>query len=321
MPLDLRALVDSTIEKEEKKLAKWLAAVETKQKAAEREVVEQLLFRDYVEKSVEMNPNQASVLGVWDGLRQADILQEAQQILTAKETVDPASQGTTDRSSMLGLTPSEVLPLDEAIKEFHHEVIPRVAIRIESDRDRLVKFVDPLSVGDRQRSGSVTSATPLSDTIEEKLHRLSLVKDAVTTKREKKEEFSLKLLKKYDDLLTRSLLTLQESFPIVKKHQALDMRQHLATLKTLNLKAKVTDLGLMKMVYTPERLKALKAIRHNIDMKTAEIDKECEKYSSTLRSYDSLDPEFSAVVNEFKEVLDKINVHQYILKEYGIDND
>ena len=50
---------------------------------------------------------------------------------------------------MLGLTPSEVLPLDEAIKEFHHEVIPRVAIRIESDRDRLVKFVDPLSVGDR----------------------------------------------------------------------------------------------------------------------------------------------------------------------------
>ena len=153
---------------------------------------------------------------------------------------------------MLGLTPSEVLPLDEAIKEFHHEVIPRVAIRIESDRDRLVKFVDPLSVGDRwplelarfmlllchwrcralsnefcsyytvlirQRSGSVTSATPLSDTIEEKLHRLSLVKDAVTTKREKKEEFSLKLLKKYDDLLTRSLLTLQESFPIVKKHQ------------------------------------------------------------------------------------------------------
>ena len=51
------------------------------------------------------------------------------------------------------------------------------------------------------------------------------------------------------------------------------MRQHLATLKTLNLKAKVTDLGLMKMVYTPERLKALKAIRHNIDMKTAEIDK------------------------------------------------
>ena len=60
MPLDLRALVDSTIEKEEKKLAKWLAAVETKQKAAEREVVEQLLFRDYVEKSVEMNPNQVS---------------------------------------------------------------------------------------------------------------------------------------------------------------------------------------------------------------------------------------------------------------------
>ena len=32
---------------------------------------------------------------MWDGLRQADILQEAQQILTAKETVDPASQGTT----------------------------------------------------------------------------------------------------------------------------------------------------------------------------------------------------------------------------------
>ena len=51
------------------------------------------------------------------------------------------------------------------------------------------------------------------------------------------------------------------------------MRQHLATLKTLNLKAKVTHLKVMKMIYTPDRLKALMAIRHDIDKRRADIDK------------------------------------------------
>ena len=65
----------------------------------------------------------------------------------------------------------------------------------------------------------MTSVTPFSDAIEVKLSQLSLDKEDVAAKKEKREELSMKLLKKYDDVLTRSLLTLRESFPIVKKHQ------------------------------------------------------------------------------------------------------
>ena len=49
------------------------------------------------------------------------------------------------------------------------------------------------------------------------------------------------------------------------------------------------------------------------------ISQECEKYSSALRSYDSVEPEFARVVDEFKAVLEEINVHKFILDEYGIE--
>jgi len=315
MPLDLLSLVDSVIEKENKQLSQKLVAARKKRIEAEREVAADLLFHDYVETSLATDPNLASASGVWDGLRQADILQDGLKILAEKENADPASQASEDRPSLLGLSPSQVLPSESAIKEFQHEVIPRVALRIESDRDKLVKLVNPLE--ERRRITSVTSVTPFSDAIEVKLSQLSLDKEDVAAKKEKREELSMKLLKKYDDVLTRSLLTLRESFPIVKKHQTLEMRQHLATLKTLNLKAKVTHLKVMKMIYTPDRLKALMAIRHDIDKRRADIDKECEKYSSALRCYDSAEPEFAKVVEEFRALLEEIDTHNFILGEYG----
>jgi len=317
MPLDLRALVNSTIDKEEKGLTQKLNEAKRKQIAAERKVAEQMLFREYVEIAVETDPNMVRHRGAWDLLRQADILQDGLNILCDKENADPSSQSVMSGASMLGLSPTDVLPSDEAIKEFHNEVLPKVAMRIECDRDSLVKFVDPL--GDRQRSGSLTSATPLSDAIEGQLSRLSLEKKAVLEKEEEKEELSLKLVKKYDDLLNRSLLTLQESFPIIAKHQATEMSNHLVQLKTLDLKAHVTHLKLMKKIYTPKRLKALVAIRHDIDKRKAEVDKECAKLSSALQSYDSVEPEFAEVVDEFKAVVKEIETHTFILNEYGIE--
>ena len=52
MPLDLRALVDSTIEDEEKKLTQALKVTKQRQRAVDREVGEQLLFLDYVETTI-----------------------------------------------------------------------------------------------------------------------------------------------------------------------------------------------------------------------------------------------------------------------------
>ena len=51
----------------------------------------------------------------------------------------------SERPAPLGLTPEEVLPTETEVKEFQETIIPRVALRIEEDRDKLLRFCQPKS--------------------------------------------------------------------------------------------------------------------------------------------------------------------------------
>ena len=50
-----------------------------------------------------------------------------------------------DLPSLLSLSPRQVLPTERELKDFQSKIIPRVARKIESDRDKVLQFVDPLS--------------------------------------------------------------------------------------------------------------------------------------------------------------------------------
>ena len=50
------------------------------------------------------------------------------------------------------------------------------------------------------------------------------------------------------------------------------LRQHLSRIECLNKKAKLTHLDLLKDIYTPEKLSALKTVRYSLDKKKTEVE-------------------------------------------------
>jgi len=305
MPLDLRALVRETIAREEKELDERLAAAKRQQQKAEQAVAEQLLLLQYVEEDVAKDPALAKT---WSGLALADVLRDGQKVLADRSSSDASSE----RPAPLGLTPEEVLPSETEVKEFQEAIIPRVARRIEEDRDKLLRFCQPKS-----QIQSTISPSPLCDAIEDLFSRLTIQKRQLEEEEEKKEEMLTALARIFNDLLSKMLLLLHESYPIVMQQQVLEIRQNLSRFKCMDLKAKATHLSLMSHIYTPKKIQGLMDVKYSLNRKIVEVEKEYAKWSSAIRAFDAVEPEFLEVVKEFESVLDAIKTHEYILKEYS----
>jgi len=318
MPLDLKAVVAEKIALDKKDLAERLAAANRRQKEAERGLAERRLLLRYVAEEVEKDQ---TLVPVWDALSLADVLNDGNKILMDKENANPTScaGGTAGRPSLLGLSPPQVLPSEIEVKEFQAIVIPRVALRMENDRDFVVKFCRP-NPDSAPTSQPFTSVSPLCDAVEGLLTRLAKEKRLLREEEEKKEALFLNLMNLYDDLLTNVLLWFRESLPITSQEQVLLLRQHLSRIECLNKKAKLTHLDLLKDIYTPDKLSALKTVRYSLDKKKTEVESEFSKWSSAAHRYDdAVEPLFLKVAEEYKDVLAKIDSHNYILKEYGAE--
>jgi len=304
MSLDLRALVAETIVREEKELDERLEAARKKQREAEEAVAEDLLLLQYAEEEVAKDPALAMT---WDALRLSTVLRDIQKISTERSSVD----GVQDRPSPLGLTPEKVVPCKTEVKEFQEKIIPRVALRIEKDRDSLLQFCHPIS-----QIQSATSPTPLCDSIENLLSRVEVEKTKMFEEEEKREKILVTLVNCYNNLFSTMLQLLRESYPIIVQQQVFNIRQNLSKFKCLHLKAKAAHWRLLAHTYTPKKVQGLKVVRYSLDKKIAEVEKEYTKWSSALRAFDAVDPEFSEVVREFKTVLEDIKTQQYILDQF-----
>jgi len=309
MPLDLHAIVDATIARESNELDERLAAAKRQQRKDEKSIVEQSLLQQYVEVEVAKDP---TVLGpVYHACTLADMLNDGLKI-TADRGITQ-TEGTTDVPSLLGLKPDEVLPTQTAVKEFQETIIPRVGLKIEDDRDKLIRFCNPLSEG-----RSTPSPEPLCEAIEDELARNAAEKRKLKEEQDKREKMLLVLANVYEDLMSKALMLLRESFPITNKQQVSEVRQHLARINCLKLKAKVTQLKIeSRCIYTAEKVEALKVVRYSLEKKVAQVEKDYEKWSSAARAFENVgDPEFLGVVKEFTSVLEQIKTHEFILNQY-----
>jgi len=302
MPIDFRAIVREQIAREKKELDDLLAAAKKKQAEAEKAVAEDLVLRDYVEEEVARDP---ALHGVWDALNLADHLQDGLKISEDGGT-------TQDPPTLLGLKEDEILPTKSELKEFQDFIIPRVAQRIEADRDRLLRYCNKDA-----KNLSTTSSTPLCDAINELQSRLQTERQKLAQGEDKQEELLLSLAQIYEDMMLKMLQMLRESYPIVVQGEIRAVEENLAKFQCLDLKAKATRLKLMTHVYTPPKVVKLKNIRYTLNKKMAEVETEYAKWSEALRKFDGLGAEFLSVADDFKSVIDAIQAHEYILKQYS----
>jgi len=294
MPIDFRKLVGETIAREQAELEEKLVAAQKKQREAEEKIAVDLVLREYVDEEVARDP---ALHGVWDALNLADHLRNG--LIVSENGNVQVTQGQT---SLLGLKEDEVLPTQKELKEFQNVIIPRVAQRIEEDRDRLLR---------------TTSPTPLCNEIKDLVSRLETAKKNLEAEEDKQEEQLSILAGTFEQLLNMMLQMLRESFPIIVQGEIRAVEETLVKFQCIELKAQAIRLKLMTHIYAPSKVVKLKNIRYSLNKKKAEVETEFNKWSEALRKFEALGPEFLAVADDFKAVLDAIQTHEYVLQNYS----
>jgi len=304
MPIDFRKLVGETIAREQAELEEKLVAAQKKQREAEEKIAVDLVLREYVDEEVARDP---ALHGVWDALNLADHLRDG--LIVSENGNVQVTQGQT---SLLGLKEDEVLPTQKELKEFQNVIIPRVAQRIEEDRDRLFRYCKPDNL-----SPDTTFPTPLCNEIKDLVSRLETAKKNLEAEEDKQEEQLSILAGTFEQLLNMMLQMLRESFPIIVQGEIRAVEETLVKFQCIELKAQAIRLKLMTHIYAPSKVVKLKNIRYSLNKKKAEVETEFNKWSEALRKFEALGPEFLAVADDFKAVLDAIQTHEYVLQNYS----